>query len=143
MTNSQANLLALRDVGPHKVEFEPPDILHIHYFGEILLEQFKILDAMVLSVPPPTRVYILRDARHGGLTTAEVRAYIATKVDIRRIAKMVTYGSSFQAQIVSSMMAKAVKHLKPESGGAEFFATENEARMFITMHRRACLEADP
>lgn len=143
MTNSRPNLLALREVGPHKVEFEPPDILHIHYFGEVLLEQFKIFDAMVLSVPPPTRVYLLRDARHGGLITPDVRAYIATNVDVTRVACMVTYGSSFQTRTVSTMVSKAVRHLKPDAAPAMFFETENEARAFLTAHRQACFEADP
>lgn len=144
MTSSQPSLLALREVGPHKVEFEPPDILHIHYFGEIVLEQFKIFDAMAISVPPPTRVYILRDARNGGLVTPEVRAYVANHVDVSRIASMVTYGSSFQTRTVSTMMAKAVQHLKPVAAApAVFFATENEARSFIDVHRQSCFTADP
>jgi hypothetical protein len=135
MTGLPPNLLAPRHVGPHRVEFEPPDTLHIHYFGDVTLEQFKVFDAMVVSVTPPTRVYLLRDAREGGLVTSEVRSYVAAHVDVTRIASMVTYGSSFQTRIVSTMMAKAVQHLKPESSQAEFFATEGEARAFITMHR--------
>jgi len=143
MTELPPNLLALKQVGPHQVEFEPPDILHIHYFGDVTLEQFKVFDSMVLSVPPPTRIYILRDARKGGLVTAEVRAYVATRVDVTRIAGMVTYGSSFQTRTVSTMMAKAVHHLKPESAPAVFFAAENEARAFIAMQREAAKSPAP
>lgn len=143
MPGSWSRFLPPKRIGPHWAEFEPPDILHIHYGGDVTLEHFKVFDAMVLAVPPPTRVYILRDARKGGLVTPEARAYIATQVDVTRIASMVTYGSSFQTRTVSTMLAKAVQRLKPEAATPQFFETETEARAFIAAHRQAVLTADP
>lgn len=122
-------------VGPHELEIELPDILHIHYHGDVELEHFKVFDATVLRMSQPVPVYILRDAREGGNPSPETRSYIAKNVDVSRIIALVTYGSSFQARTITTMLNKAMRRLHEETGVSVFFDTESEARVWINKHR--------
>lgn len=144
MTGPPPNVPNVVHVGPHWLEIEPPDVLHIHYEGDVDVEHFKVFDANVLRFPPQTRVYVLRDARRGGTLSAATRMYVAQHVDVRRIAAMVTYGSSFQSRTVATMLNKAMRRLHSETGVAVFFETEAEARAWIAADRSArSSENDP
>ncbi len=125
------------EVGPHRLEYEAPDIVHIHYDGPVEVAHFKAFDAVVTSIPPPTRVYLLRDARKGGFVGPETRKFIAENVDVNRVAASVTYGSSFQAKTVATMMNMALRRLQHGAPDAVFFDTEDEARAWIATHRQA------
>jgi hypothetical protein len=143
MTALQQGVPAVIHVGRHRLEYEPPDIVHIHYDGPVELEHFKEFDAAITSIPPPTRVYLLRDARQGGFVGPETRKYIAENVDVNKVAASVTYGSSFQTRTVTTMMKLA--HRRLQSGGPEtvFFDTEDEARAWIAEHREAWADPPP
>jgi hypothetical protein len=123
-------------VGPHEIVIELPDILHIRYHGDVELEHFKIFDATVLRLSQSVPIYILRDAREGGNPSSETRSYIAKNVDVSRIIALVTYGSSFQARTIATMLNKAMRRLHEETGVSVFFDTESEARVWIDEHRK-------
>lgn len=142
MDNSLPQAPYRQKVGPHELEIEPPDILHIHYQGDVELEHFKIFDAAVGRFPTTVRVYVLRDARNGGSPSAETRGYIAKNVDVTRIVALVTYGSSFQARTIATMLNKAMRRLHEQTGMSVFFDTEAEARAWIDEHRAACVTAE-
>lgn len=137
MSEGNGHATEVHRVGPHILEIEPPDVAHVHYDGDVELEHFKAFDDIISAIPPPIRVYILRDARRGGFITPEARAYAAKKVDVARVAAVVTYGSSFQARTVVAMMNKAVKLINSvnSGAGAVFFDSEQQARAWIAEHR--------
>jgi hypothetical protein len=137
MRKPHTNVPSVLHVGPHFIAYEPPDIVHIHYDGPVEVAHFKAFDAVVTSIPRPTRVYILRDGRKGGFVGPETRKYIAENVDVTRVAATVTYGSSFQTKTVSAMVNLALRRLNPMTGESVFFDTETEARAWIAAHRDA------
>lgn len=119
-------------VGPHRIDLEFPDIVHVHYGGDVELAHFLAFDeAMVALPPPPMPVYLLRDARHGGLVTAETRAHIAHRATQSRFVAIATYGSSFQTKTVFANMNRALKTIKPSAVPVEFFDSEEDARNWL------------
>jgi len=72
----------------------------------------------------------------GGNPSSETRSYIAKNVDVSRIIALVTYGSSFQARTIATMLNKAMRRLHEETGVSVFFDTESEARVWIDEHRK-------
>jgi hypothetical protein len=125
-------------VGPHRVELEFPDIVHIHYGGDVELAHFFAFNETMLALPPPPLpLYLLRDARNGGFVAAETRAHIANHDTKSRFVAIATYGSSFQTKTVFANMSRAIKVVRQNSIPTEFFDTEDEAREFISMHREA------
>ncbi|HMY17614.1 MAG TPA: hypothetical protein PKA58_14930 [Polyangium sp.] len=130
----------VKKVGPHEVEYEPPDLLHVHYEGDVELEHLKVFDAIVEAIASTSRAYVLRDARRGGTVRPETRAHIARSVDMTKIAGMVTYGSSFHARIVSTMLETAMRRLKDTNVEYVYFDSEMEARAWIVKHRQTCRE---
>jgi hypothetical protein len=123
-------------VGPHRIDLEFPDIVHIHYCGDVEIGHFLGFDEVILALPPPPQLlYLLRDARQGGLVTAETRAHIAKTNTGTRWVGIVTYGSSFQTRTVFSNMNRALKTVRTSTVPVEFFDTEAEARAWIELLR--------
>lgn len=123
-------------VGPHRLEYEPPDVVHVHYVGEVELEHFKVVDEALRRIQAPLRAYLLRDGRQGGAMSAETRAYMAKHIDPSTIAATITYGSSFHTRTVMQMLNKAMVLLHDKHTNALFLDTEEEARAWIDEHRK-------
>jgi hypothetical protein len=122
-------------VGPHRLVLEFPDVVHVHYGGDVELAHFLAFDELTLRIPPPTLLYLLRDARHGGLITPETRKHIATNDEGRRFAAVATYGSSFHTKTVFANVTRALRTMRSRGTPVEFFDTESEARAWIAEHR--------
>lgn len=128
-------------VGPHRIAFEYPDIVHIRYSGDVNLEQFIIMDDFIAAVPSPPPIFLLRDGREGGVASTEVRNYMRQKAHIEHLAAVVSYGTSFHAQTIVQMTNIAVKRLRKMGPEIAFCATEEEARALIDEYRRR-MQAD-
>ncbi len=125
-----------RQVGPHQVRVELPDVLHIRLGGDVEREHFKVFfDTMEEQITPPTRAYVLRDARNGGLVKRDAREYISKKVDLSRVAAIVTYGASFHTRTVLMMVNKAMRLFTVKVPEIVFFDDEEQARAWIKNHR--------
>jgi len=114
---------------------ELPDILHLHLNGDVERDHFMAFYGLMNSVLSPVRMYILRDARNGGLVTPDARKYIASNLNVERVAAIVTYGASFHSRTVLTMLSKAMRILNSSVPETAFFETEAEARAWIAAHR--------
>ena len=124
-------------VGPHVIDLEFPDVVHVHYGGDVELAHFLGLDEAMRALPQgPMPLYLLRDARNGGLVTAETRAHIARHDTQSRFIAIATYGSSFQSKTVFSNMNRALKTVRPSDIAVEFFETEAEARAWLAHQKQ-------
>lgn len=128
-------VIATHEIGLHRASIELPDILHVHYVGDVGLDDFKRLDSLVVQFPGTGRVYVLRDGREGGQTTLETRAYMARAARVDRLRAVVSYGTSFRARTLIDMSNRAIKALRQEGPELAFFETEEEARHWIAQCR--------
>jgi hypothetical protein len=137
MASNPAKTGEIMQVGPHQVSIEPPDIVHLHLYGDVEVEHFQVFfQAMDSLAQSTTRtVYILRDATHGGVVTSATRKYIAQKADMTRVAAIVSYGASFHARTVLTMVSRAMRLINDRIPLTGFFETEAEARSWIAAHR--------
>ncbi|MDI1445269.1 hypothetical protein [Polyangium sp. 6x1] len=124
-----------RSIGPHLAWPEPPDVLHTRVDGDITPAHVReLLDALD-TFPRALRIYILRDARRSGLPTREAREALVKDLPLDRIAAIVSYGASFQARTLLTMLDHAMRVLRPRKTRFVFFETEIEARTFIENDR--------
>ena len=138
MSASHGHILTSQSVGPHRIELEVRDIVHIHYGGDVELTHFHGFNDVMTLFPPTTPLYLLRNARGGGVVAPETRNYIATKLVQSRFIAIATYGASFQSKTVFSNMNRATRITRPESGiPVVFFDTEEEARDWLHEYRAA------
>jgi hypothetical protein len=142
MPEQCGEVIASHDVGPHRLEFERPDIVHIRYDGYVNLEQFKAFDEIIMSFPEPPLLYLLRDARRGGMTLPETRAQMVKAAHVARWRAVATYGASFQARTIVTLTNKAIRILKEDGPTLAFLDTEAEARAWIEEHRKQVLDAE-
>jgi hypothetical protein len=129
-------------IGPHRIKFEPPDIIHIVTHGDVdaahVAAMFDVVnDAFRLPTP-----YILRDARGGGAPTRAARAFVTKDSRVQRLAGIVSYGASFHVGIASAMVDKALRVLRPDSPRILFFDTCDEARAWIEADRMGRAKRD-
>ncbi len=124
-----------RDVGPHRIELEFPDVVHIHYGGDVELSHFLTFNEFMEALPPSIPLYLIRDARNGGLVTPETRKHIATTSTNSRFVAILTYGSSFQTKTVFANINRAMRTIRPNVVPVEFFESVAEARAWIAEHR--------
>lgn len=124
------------NVGPHVIDLEFPDLVHIHYVGNVELTHFLGFNDAMKALPPETPLYLLRDARLGGLVTADTRQHIANRVDNSRFAAIATYGSSFQTKTVFSNMNRALRRMQPYETPVKFFTSEQDARQWFAELRQ-------
>lgn len=137
MSAPKARRIETYSVGPHRVDLEFPDVVHIHYGGDVELPHYLAFHEAMLALPPDPPLYLLRDARHGGLVAPETRKHIATITEKSRFVAIVTYGSSFQTKTVFANMNRALRTMRQNTVVVEFFETETEARAWIDEHREA------
>lgn len=136
MEAHEAQALDFQRVGPHQMRIEEPDTLHIRLYGVVEREHFEIFFRTIMdAVPPPTPLYVLRDARNGGEVTAQARRFIARQVDIARVAAIVTFGASFHGRTIITMLNKAMRLFNKNAPTVVFFDSEAEARAWIATHR--------
>lgn len=131
MSSSAGQIIATYDVGPHRLTLELPDIMHVCYDGDVNIEEFKVMDAQVANFPGNGLVYVLRDARRGGQTSLETRAYMARAAKIDRLRAVVSFGATFYARTLVDMSARAIKALRQEGPELVFVDTEEQARLWI------------
>jgi hypothetical protein len=134
MPEHRVDPVEIHEVGPHRVEIERPDVFHIHYSGDIDAAHFKAFGELIQTIPAPIPIYLLRDARNGGIHKREAREDAARKGE-GRLAAIVTYGSSFHGRTLFTMLNKATRILDPRIPIAVFFETEADARAWIAKHR--------
>jgi hypothetical protein len=137
VNESQDKQVEVHQVGPHVLELEKPDIVHIHYDGDVELEHFLVFDELIARFTPPTGVYLLRDRRRGGFVTRATREYVGQKANISHILIAITYGASFQTRTAFQMMSKGATRIRGISNSAVFVETEEEGRTWIAMHRES------
>lgn len=143
MSPTTPNVIASFDVGPHHVCLELPDIVHVHYHEIVEVEHFKAMDNFIANIPEPPELYLLRDARMGGLTTAEARAYMARHGHLRRLRAIITYGATFRAQTLMALATKAHRNLNHYGPEIVFCDTEDKARNWIAAHRKRATSSTP
>jgi len=137
----RGEVIASHDVGHHRLEIERPDIVHIHYMGDVNLEQFNTFDEIINNIPAPRELYLLRNAHRGGTTSPETRAKMVQTMHVMRWRAVVTYGASFHAQTVVTLTNKAIRILKEDGPPLAFLDSEEEARAWIAEHRKRVCEA--
>ncbi|MRG90797.1 hypothetical protein [Polyangium spumosum] len=120
-----------RDIGPHRVWIEPPDVLRTQIRGDITVEHVMALLDVIDGFPPRVRVYILRDARQTGVPTREAREALVKNLPVERVAAVVTYGASFQVRAILMMLSHAMRVLRPSHPRFVFVETEADARAFL------------
>lgn len=131
-----SHILVSQSVGPHRIELESPDIVHIHYVGDVEITHFQGFNEVMVFFPPTTPLYLLRNARNGGVVAQETRKHIATTPQQSRFAAIATYGASFQSKTVFSNMNRAIKTTRrADLIPIEFFDTEQQARAWIEQRR--------
>lgn len=123
-------------IGAHCFRFEPPDIMHIIFDGPVNGEQFELFYEKAKELVPDGPFYILRDTRAGGFLSAETRARIIKIADPARITAIVSYGASFQIQIIVTMLLKAMRVFRRSAPLAIFVNTVEEGKTWIEEHRR-------
>jgi hypothetical protein len=125
-----------RPAGPHFIRIEHPDVLFMRLHGPVELEHFQIFHQAMAEIPPPTRLYLLRDARNGGFVTPEARAYISRHSVIDRIEAVVSFGATFQTRTVMTMMNRAMRTFHSKEPDIMFTDDETAARLWINAHRK-------
>lgn len=141
MPDPDGEVVATHEVGPHHLEVERPDIVHIRYHGDVTVEHFQAFDAVIDGMSPPeTRIYLLRDGRRGGFALPETRAYMARRARVSRLIAVVTYGTTFLGKTLVTMTNTAIRSLKQEGPDLAFVETEAEARAWIAEHRKRVRE---
>jgi hypothetical protein len=122
-------------LGPHRFRFDVPDVLHMHFNGNVEPQHFEQFYATALRLVPDRPMYIMRDTRHGGLLNAQTRARVVKVVDPGRIVAIVSYGASFQQRVIVTMLTKALRAFKRTAPIIAFVDSETEARAWIVAHR--------
>lgn len=118
-----------RQVGPHRVVIEPPDLLYLKLDGDVELEHIKAFLEAVAEFP--AEVHILRDARKSRIVTAAAREYMLKTMPKGKVVSFISFGAPFHARTVISMLAKAIRLLRHDSPVVGFTSTEAEARAWI------------
>lgn len=136
MHEAQGVSLGFRRAGPHLLRIERPDVLFMQLHGQVELEHFLLFHRVMAEIRPPTRIYLLRDARNGGFVTPEARAFISRHEVIDRIEAVVSFGATFQARTVATMMNRAMKSFHTREPDIAFFDDEGSARKWIDNHRK-------
>jgi hypothetical protein len=119
----------------HRFRLEEPDVLHMHFSGNIELEQFDQFFDTSMRLIPDRPIYFLRDVHEGGMLDSKTRSRIIKTVDPRRIAAIVSYGGSFQLKVIVTMLIKALRIFKHSAPDVAFVDTETQARTWIDTHR--------
>jgi hypothetical protein len=140
MSNQEGDVLETHDIGPHRMEIERPDVVHIHYMGQVTLDHFKLFDELIQRLPSEIRIYLLRDARQGGIATPEARAHMVRAGHLPRLTAVVTYGAAFQARTLVKLTNTAVRTLTRQTPDLAFVDTEGDARAWIAEHRKRVRE---
>jgi len=121
--------------GPHRVEVEPPDIIHLHLEGPIDAPHIATVLERIDALTPPLRAFVLRDGRRGGTPTRAARELVVRDPRIVRIRAIITYGASFHSKVAVGMVDKAMHALRSEMPRVHAVATEAEARAIIAAER--------
>jgi hypothetical protein len=125
----------VRSIGPHRVWIEPPDVLHTQIDGDIKGEHVQgLLDALA-AFPRGQRIYVLRDARRGGVPSREAREQLVKDLPIDHVTAVISYGAPFQARVILTMLGHAMRVLRPSHPRFLFVDTEADARALIEADR--------
>jgi len=135
MGSTDGDAGGFRSIGPHHVWVERPDVLHTRTDGDITGEHVRGLLETLDALPRDRRMYVLRDARRASFPTREARALLVKHLPLDRIAAVVSYGASFQARTLLTMLDHAMRVLRPRSIHFVFVETEAQARAFIETDR--------
>jgi hypothetical protein len=137
MYASRDHRVESRVVGSHRIDLEFPDVVHIHYGGDVEPAHYLAFQEFITDLLPETPLYFLRDARKGGFVAAETRKHIVANANESKFIAVITYGSSFQTKTVFDNMNRALRTIRGTTVPIEFFDTEAEARAWIDQHREA------
>jgi len=118
-----------RQVGPHRVTIEWPDVLYLQLDGDVDLDHIKAFLEAVAEFPAD--VHILRDARRSRIVTAPAREHMLKHMPKGKAVSFISFGAPFHARTVISMLAKAIRLLRHDSPIVGFTSTEAEARAWI------------
>ena len=122
--------------GPHRIRVELPDIVHVKLEGDVQLEHIRAMYSRLDNMPNPNRSYLLRDARRVGEITPKAREFLVKASEQTHVAAVVTFGSSFHARVLLTMVVSAVRVLRPSSPRLVFVKTEQDARAWIEEDRK-------
>jgi hypothetical protein len=122
-----------RQIGPHRVTIELPDVLYLHLAGDVEIDHMKGFIAAVVEFPAD--VHILRDARNSRVVTASAREYMLKVMPKGKVVSFISFGAPFHARTIITMMGKAIRLLLHDSPVVGFTNTEEEARAWINKIR--------
>jgi hypothetical protein len=128
-------------VGKHLFRWEPPDICYLAYDGDVDSDAAQRLsDISRVFTVPQRYVLLLIDLSRTGTISAEARKRSAKGgkgVPIRGVA---VFGASPLMRVLASLVGRASDLLSGNTDNpTRFFATEAEARAFLTERRRILL----
>lgn len=120
-----------RIIGKHRVRAEPPDVIHAILVGDITESDIPGLLDAVGELPAASHVFLLRDARRGGVPSRQARELIVKHPNIRRLRTVITCGAPFHETVAVSMIGRAMRFFLPNAPSFHFVPTVAEGRALI------------
>jgi hypothetical protein len=129
MSNEHTDASVDRQIGPHRVTIELPDVLCLRLNGDVELDHVKDFYALINELPAD--VYVLRDDRKSRMSSPQAREFMVKNIPAGKMVALISFGASFQRRTMIRMIAKAVRLLRHATPILEFTSTEAEARAWI------------
>lgn len=123
------------DVGLHRVQFEPPNLVVLRWRGAVLAEHvdgvYGHLDRLELP-----RFCMIADISESDTPSASVRARITKAKALSRIDSLAVIVSKSSTRVVMEMLLRAVNFLTKTQLNPAFFAEESAARAHLAIEMR-------
>jgi hypothetical protein len=124
-------------IGPHRVRFEPPDLLCVSCNGDFEPEHMRALyDLVGRYAAGPGYVHMLNDMTRLGVVGPETRKFAAQDPNAQKVLAMACVGASFSLRVSVTMVTKAMQIFAGRvSTVVEFFKDEAAARAWLVEQR--------
>ncbi|MDI1443855.1 STAS/SEC14 domain-containing protein [Polyangium sp. 6x1] len=125
-------------IGAHRFRWEPPDLVHLVYFGDLdgptSVALSEASRRFTLGKP---RVFLLVDMSKIGRVSREARSASAEGGKDLALRGTAVVGASAHLRILASLVSRAISLLYGAADNpTQFFETEAEARAWIAERRR-------
>jgi hypothetical protein len=130
-------------LGPHErshFRWEPPDTCVLTLIGDVSEHEMRrVLAETSASIAGKPYALGLIDMRRLGVISAEVRQIARTESVHIPMRGTAVFGASFHHRVLALLVNKAASFLKKDHQPVAFFATEAEAREWLTARRKVVL----
>lgn len=126
----------LQFIGPHKIELDGPDVLHVRCIGEMNATHVRQITALAEAhIAQLAGSYMLVDLRQGAGLPKEARLLVAGWLRDNHLAAVVNYGASTMSRAFSSLAIRALALLYGKDVENIFVETEEDAHTWVARHR--------